>query len=357
MSYRKSYCLFGYFGFKNFGDDLMLVNALNHLDLIKRNNTYIVFVAEDYYSEQKAFTSFKNIKVKYIRLTPLINYICIYYYAFISREAFWIGGTSLYESSAANLDGIVWLNKVINKFQLFGKNFSFCNIGIGDFTSEKGLNLYKQIVNKSKRFSCRDHVSLMKLKNFFPEKPNVFEGGDLACLLESSFFNRDPKSIVFCGHFQYQDDESVVETYSAILNDICKGKEKVLFMPMHQGTQSDNQFHNKVSQKLTTPFEIINYSDDLFKYMSQAKIVISMRLHGLVLADILGIPNIGISYHDKVSIYIKSTNTLVEYRNKKVKENISIETIQKVISNYKKPTEFLNQEKNKAIKGMKVFEV
>lgn len=356
MSKNPKYCIFGYFGFHNIGDDLMLLNALNYLDNNFKNSRFYVFVKEDYYSNFSKINTYDNIQVKYIKISPFVNRVLMFYYAFISQKAIWIGGTCLYETEYSGISGLNWLHNVMLKFKYFKKDFSFCNIGVGDFITIKGRNLYIKIVNDSNEISCRDEVSLAKLQKDFEFEKKSYAGGDLACLLENKIVKSQSKNVIFCGHFQYHDNDQIILKYSSALNGLAKDGYQILFLPMHQGEQSDNIFHAKIAQKLEFTHQIIEYlPGDVYKHFENACAVISMRLHGLVLADILGIPNIGIAYHEKVSTYINNTGILGTLRSKKVGENIGKEDLDKVIEQYKRPESFLLEEKKRANNGMKVF--
>lgn len=357
MGYNR-YSLYGYFGFQNVGDDIMLLNALRYFNKFHKNSKFYVFVNEDYYSVNPDYSNYDNIQVSYIKLSPFINRVAIYYYVFLIKEAFWIGGTCLYETRSSGLIGMEWLINVIKKYNRLSKNFSFCNIGIGDFISERGKKLYKDTIQFSKIISCRDEVSLSKVKNHFKDANKFIQGGDLACLID---YNRkkipEDDIVVFCGHYQYHDNVKIISFYSNVLNELGELGYRILFVPMHQGIDNDNKFHNKIANNLKYKNDVISYdSGEVFSYLEKAKFIISMRLHGVFLSDIIGVPNIGISYHEKVSTYVNNSEVLTTLRNKQVGESITKEEVLLVIEKYKKPENFLNKEKIKAVNGMSIFE-
>ncbi|WP_350289497.1 polysaccharide pyruvyl transferase family protein [uncultured Croceitalea sp.] len=353
------YSLYGYFGFQNIGDDIMLLNALNYFDEFRKDSKFYVFVNEDYYSTNSDYTNYSNIQVSYIKLSPFINRIAVYYYASLVKEAFWIGGTCLYETSSSGLTGVQWLMRLIKKYNGLSKDFSFCNIGIGEFTSEKGKILYKDIVFYSKYISCRDQLSFSKVKEHFKEDVSKFiKGGDLASLID---YRREgtPRdyTLVFCGHYQYHSDTKVIAFYSEMLNELGKLGFDILFVPMHQGVDNDNIFHYKIAENLKCKYDVISYTPrEIFAWLEKGKFIISMRLHGVFLSDIIGVPNIGIAYHEKVSTYVNNTEVLTSIRNKQLGETITKEEILWVIEKYIKPENFLAKEKIEAINGMPIFE-
>ena len=357
--YNNKYSLYGYFGFQNIGDDIMLLNALNYFDNFHGNSEFFVFVQDDYYSTNSDYNSYSNIQVSYIKLSPFINNIAVYYYAFLVKEVFWIGGTCLYETKSSGLKGMYWLKKIINKYKRFDKGFSFCNIGVGDFISEEGKMLYRYIFFNTKYISCRDEVSMSKVKDDFKDHlSKLIKGGDLACL--SNYKRKhatENNTILFCGHYQYYNDLKIIEFYSSMLNKFGEFGYRILFVPMHQGTNNDNIFHLKIAKRLKFEYDVISYKlGDVFRYLEKARFIISMRLHGVFLSDIIGVPNIGIAYHEKVSTYINNTKVLTNIRNKQVGETITKEEILLVMEKYKKPEKFLDKERKETLNGMSIFE-
>ena len=247
----------------------------------------------------------------------------------------------------------------MRKFKLFNRDFSFCNIGIGKFKTSEGLELFKKIVGNTRFISVRDKISLSILKSHFSSSNKWILGGDLACLSEiKEKSKKEEKILIFCGHFQYKNDNNIISKYSEILQNLGNLGFKILFLPMHQGKLSDNLFHEKIAKKLKTPYEIIDYHPaQVFNHLKQGFFVISMRLHGVVLSDLVGIPNIGIAYQEKVSTYIKSTNVLSEIRIKNIGDFISPKEIESIANSYNRPDRFLQREKERAINGMKITQI
>lgn len=355
---KKKILVFGYFGFNNFGDDLMLKNTLDYFETQKSDYIFNVFVKENYYQSLNSFTTFRHIKVNYIKLNSFVNYISVYYYVYKSRLGFWLGGTCLYESKHSDISGLVWLKRIISVFKILKKNFFFCNIGVGDIKTIKAKSLYDYIINNTKSISCRDEKSINILENSNLDVKFSL-GGDLASLLKIKEQIRTKEYIIFSGHYQYSDDDDLVKLYARNLDKLSKCfNKKVLFFPMHQGGLTDNVFHEKISKLMSCENIIVNFNFDNYEsFLERGFFWLSMRLHGVVLADMLNIPNLGIAYQEKVRVYVSKTEVLSTYRVKSVGEFITDSSVEYILNAYKKPLDFLNEENRRSLNGLSILEL
>jgi polysaccharide pyruvyl transferase WcaK-like protein len=345
--------LYGYFGFKNVGDDLMLINFLNYLDSKSHKQLKIrIFCKENYYT----FMKYNNIIVDVVKLNAVVNNIFMPYYIFTASKGLWIGGTCLYEPEDGELSGLVWLHKLVYKYKSLKKIFSFVNIGIGSIYNEKAKRLTLEILDSAYQISFREEMSLKKAQDWTNGRSFIL-GGDMFFLGSSALcgFHRisSKNYLGFAGHVQYQSDNSVINFYANTLNNLSGEFEKIVFISMH-GSE-DHKFHKKLAEKLQVDCSFIDSTDyvELYNNMRQLKFLIGMRLHSVVLADLLAIPNMGVAYGDKVSYYIEKSKQLVEQRTKQVCENIMGEVMNDILNNYQYNKNFILNEDIAAGVGIK----
>lgn len=345
----KTINLYGYFGFDNVGDDLMLLNLLDYIDLNINEKILIrVFSKKNDYK----FKKYNNIYVNLIRLTFITNKFLMSYYILNSSAGFWVGGTCLYEPDNKNISGLIWLQKLVKKYN---NKFSFINIGIGHLETEKAKHLVKSILLNVNKSSFRDRISLQKAESIL-QKTNFVMGGDMVFLnnpLPRLNSINPQKYLGFAGHSQYQNNSKVIDFYTKLLQEVSANYEKIIFISMHGN--EDHKFHKKIAYSLDKKCLFINYKDhiELFHKMRQLHFLIGMRLHSIVLADLLAIPNIGISYGEKVSNYIKKSYMLETKRIKQINEVITAQEIEYISKNYKYNKEFILKEKADAGYGIK----
>ena len=349
----KTLNLYGYFGFKNVGDDLMLINFLDYINLHCTEKMEVrVFCHKDYY----IFKKYTKVKVNVIELNIVTNHFLMPYYIFSSFCGYWIGGTCLYEPDDKDNSGLIWLYKLVKKYKKYKKEFLFINIGIGSLYSIKAKYLASKILSAAERISFREQSSLIKSEQLENSTKGIL-GGDMVFLNSKSFSRLDDISsknyLGFAGHSQYKNNISTIDFYANLLNNISKYYDKVIFISMH-GSE-DHEFHRKIVEKINIDYLFIEYKEhlELFQKMKELKFLIGMRLHSVVLADLLAIPNIGVAYGEKVSHYIKKSTMLATIRTKKVNENITIEEINNIIDKYYYNSEFIINEANISEVGIK----
>lgn len=344
--------IYGYFGFKNIGDDLMLMNFLDYIDSCALEQLRVrIFCKKNSYS----FKKYNRLEIITIEVNKLINYVISYYYIFYSDKGIWVGGTCLYEPENKNISGLKWLLKLVKKYQQFKKPFYFINIGIGSLYSSNAIEIVKDILSYTKNVSFREEKSLSKAYELGVNTKG-FPGGDMVFLNSQQF--RKYENIAyrnlfgFCGHEQYANDTYTVEFYAKQLQDLSDGYDKIIFISMHGN--EDHKFHKKIAKLIQKDYSFLEYEnyEILFQEMKQLKFLLGMRLHSIILADLLAIPNIGIAYGEKVSNYIRKTNILVNSRIKHVNEKITIFELNEIVDHYKQNGAFINAEESCAQSGI-----
>ena len=83
---------------------------------------------------------------------------------------------------------------------------------------------------------------------------------------------------------------------------------------------------------------------------------IGNRLHSIIAADLIGVPNIGIgSTGSKIDNYIIKTQTLSSQRVVDFMEPFSLEKVETILTHYKQPKAFILQESQAAQEGVQKF--
>jgi polysaccharide pyruvyl transferase WcaK-like protein len=241
---------------------------------------------------------------------------------FDSDVAIWGGGTCLYEApgSVAGIKGIL---RNIRLFQLLGKPYFFLGIGVGTIESGVGTRMLQSIIDASAHMNLRDDSSFEKAASHREKADGKLSpGGDLLFLLKDRINAVVPGArsgeeefrIGFCGVRQYSGSDSTVkacaESLTRIISDM---KAKVIFLPFHQGVDNDNDFHRRICERLPVgTYEIVDYVriKDATSVFKTLDFVVGMRLHSVILADILGIPNIAINYSPKVRYYVDKSGVI-----------------------------------------------
>jgi polysaccharide pyruvyl transferase WcaK-like protein len=326
--------LYGYYGYLNIGDDLMLKGLLDILKKeknIKRINVIVRDKKNIAYVDKKVFMIDINERYR------LIKILCLF---LLSDVSIWGGGTCFYDSKNEKNEMVrLFRNVLISRLMM--KKYIFLNVGIGDFYNKDKLRVLTLLLKYANYFKFREKQSLKTALKFY-NKPEKYSLGADMVFLSTSFirdiFNdknkQKEKYFVFSGVYKYTNDKAVVDCYRNILINIVKEKGiKVYLLPCHQYLRDDNVFHEKLIDGLDSEmFKLIKYSsiEEYIVFIKNAEFVISMRLHGMAVSDICLIPCIGIEYSCKLNYY----NEFIGYISKRIKkmmENITIKDIDEYV--------------------------
>lgn len=357
----KTLNIVGYLGFHNFGDDLMLMGLLDELSR-KGGGQVRVFVKHK--EGLEAFvTRWRNLDVGFVSLNKFTT-VLLPYYIFSASITIWCGGTCLYEDPSDPLfRGLKWIGRVAMYSEISGRKLLLINIGVNRIISDRAAEIIrKMIVRRSTQISVRDESSLENLKRISPAAKSVVLGGDLAFLNRIESVQKSSKNdhIIFCGHLQYADNSDVVSFYAQALSEISKilGRS-IVMVSLHDGVAGDGLFHNRIKERMECQAVCTQYCSGDIQTLADLFLnsycVISMRLHGVVFAELLMKPSIGIAYSDKVRYFVEKTNTVSSTRIKKVGEKLTYEDINSIVKSYKADKSFIEKERALAVSGIDAF--
>lgn len=349
----------GYYGFKNIGDDIFLQQLISYFTQKDIVNKIFVFCQSNYYdkSSEKVtfFNSAKLSKVK--RALIILN----------SDYLVWGGGTLNLTDEPKNL-------LRLQKFaKLTGKRFGFLGVGLEAVNSGQEEKKAKVFKNADLLY-LRDKSSYKFALHNFNKNQKCFLGGDLA-FLDLNFYqkfinqkntniNQNTKSniiknISFSGMYWWGEGRG--EFYAQQLKPFIEKYNSVIhLLPAHVGDErNDNNFHQFVKKYLPVENCKLHSWDkpqDFLEVLSQMDFHFGKRLHSIILADILGIPSVGISdENSKIKHYIDKSDMLSEYRRLEFMQPIEIEQIEKIFAEYERPNEFIFQENQTSRQGIELI--
>ncbi|MBD2099528.1 polysaccharide pyruvyl transferase family protein [Leptolyngbya sp. FACHB-261] len=332
--------LMGYYGYKNVGDDLFVKQLTQYFSKQESVKKISVLCNEDYYekaSDKVSFFASNNIS-KFKRLVLLLDSQCIA----------WGGGTLSLKGEPKNLSLMQQLSKLLGK--------RFCFLGVGLEIVGKGSEGTTKIFKNADLLYVRDQYSYQLALETLQAQKTCCLGGDLAFLdlsvYEAFLHQTKPtaslNNISFSGKFWW--GEGRAEFYAQQLLPLIEKFNSVIhLLPAHLGDErNDNRFHALLQKYL--PQENCQLHDwkrpeDFMATLSQMDLHLGTRLHSLILADILGVPNIGIGGpSSKIQHYIDKTQMLTPERIRAFMEPISVEQISKVVEHYQRPEAFILDE-------------
>lgn len=338
--------LLGYYGFKNIGDDLMLMNLIEYLSCKSQVENITVYCKDNYYPEKP--------KIRYLTTRGIERFL-LPMELFSADHVVWGGGTCLYDS--ADMSGMRWLRRQQRITSLGRGRFSFVGIGIGDLVSRESNELARAILEGTSFAYFREDTSLRLACETLSYRNEACVGGDLFLLnseryAECAKVNRTGMLAAISFSGLYGLDESSAHLYGQLLSDIVERYGSTIhFLPAHQGDADDSVFHRKVASHLPEGAYVHHVWDspgDYASILATMDFHIGMRLHSVVCADLLGIPNLAISYSPKVKLYVEKSGILPDVRVVPMNDPSIVERIIAISPSYRRPDEFLLAESTKA---------
>ncbi|WP_307745275.1 polysaccharide pyruvyl transferase family protein [uncultured Phascolarctobacterium sp.] len=369
---KRKIFLYGYYGFNNFGDDLILRSLIENIMSYGKTEFLVRSLNKGpYLGENVVYTKvdkiIANSKVnRAYRLVKYLKKILLY----VKKTDFVIvgGGTLIHDNKSRWSLLIIFLLVISSKI-LFKRIF-FVGIGISDLKYKSSYIMLNLITKLSSGFYIRDIEAEKILR-----KANVVEKrfqltADLAYSLKhlkkKSDKTGDNKRInigitVVDNAFYNKKIQGAIIEYVALLKNISYEFE-VHFIPFHEmsvdcdNTINDSKVMIKIKQELSEENIIIEeqIGEKFDKVYESLDLVIGMRFHSLVLAAIYEIPFIGINHDNKIVGICKSYD-MPSVDVKDVNAEILLETTKNTLKKYF-PTETNLEMRKRSLKNFDFLE-
>lgn len=300
----KRLTLIGYYGRRNLGDDLMLAGLLEYIT--RQSVGLRVDVCTAAPLAMAIPSSVRQIVTPSLggRLAKLESIVR-------SQVVAWGGGTCLYEDGPGGTTGLEGIARVIQICRLARTRFSLLGVGVGALHTDHGHRLTRFILKNADDVFLRDEESVDRANTIVGwEKGKVC--GDLAFLRpplpgRPRDVSLKPETVIFSGVSQFAGHPNLIASYRRMIAGwISGGVRKVRFLPMHQGPGTDHEMHRLLCDGLPPDsYDLIDYGtlEEACSHISSADLSVSLRLHGVVLADMLRVPCFAVSYSPKVAYY------------------------------------------------------
>lgn len=340
--------LMGYYGYHNVGDDIFVQQLTKFWESKQVIEKVFVLCQDNYYhssAEKIEFFSNKLTKLQKLWLMLKSDYIV------------WGGGTLNFTSQPKNLVRMQTFCK------LMGKRFCFLGVGLESVKPGTEKNL-AQIFENADFLYVREKHSYTLVSEKINYSKSLHLGGDLAFLdleLYEKYLKEKPYSnnlnhISFSGKFWW--GEGRAEFYAQQLIPLIEKFNSVIhLLPAHEGDErNDNRFHQLLKKYLpedNCQIHSWEQPEGFLEILSKMDFHFGNRLHSVIIADILGVPNIGIGdYPSKVSNYIEKTEILPKERIAAFMEPLSLERIEHIYHKYQRPEAFILNESMSSREGL-----
>lgn len=299
----KRVFIFGYYGFKNLGDEAILAAIVKKL---KETNSsakiYVLSYNVEYTENVHDVIGVSRNNIKEVLST-------------IKRADFVIsGGGSLLQDVTSSRSLLYYLG-IIEISKLFKKPVVFYSNGFGPVNKEMNRYLTRKIVNRVDKIIVRDEKSKMDMKQIGITK-HIDVTIDATFVLESvskenvneilgkEFISVD-KPLVGISVRPWYVKESFIEQMAQFADYIADKGINIVFIPMQ--FEKDKEISEKIIEKMKRDAYILKNEykpQEMLGIIGSLKVLVGMRLHALIFAAIEGIPMIGLEYDPKISSFL-----------------------------------------------------
>lgn len=297
----------GYYGSKNAGDEAMLAAMIEVLsDLEPKINITVI-------SADPADTiSRHGVKaVSWMNIGDIVRVIK-------NADILLSGGGSLLQNVTSKRSlyyylGIIWLAQFFNKpVMLYAQ-------GIGPINGTLARRVMKHLANKASFITVRDKGSREEIDSLGITRPPLKVTADPVLAIHSvdksigrkilKDNNADgAKPVIGICVREWKEWEYYKDVLAASVDRICDEFDaRIVFIPMQY--PEDVKTAELIVKKCRCQVTVLNgqYStSELMSIVGNTDFLISVRLHALIFAGVMGVPMLGISYDPKIDRFMDS---------------------------------------------------
>ncbi|WP_432402364.1 polysaccharide pyruvyl transferase CsaB [Wukongibacter sp. M2B1] len=306
----KRVFIFGYYGFKNLGDEAILSSLVK---MIREQDSTTEICALSYNTKYT-----ENIhKINGVSRNSFRDILS----AIKNSDLVISGGGSLLQDVTSSRSLLYYLT-IISIAKFFKKSvLFFCN-GFGPIRNKHNRYLAKTIINKVDRIVLRDpkskklmeEIGVTKQIEVTIDSTFSLEGIDkkkAMDILQNECIPTD-KPLVGISVRPWYIDESFIKTMTSLADYIASKGLSVVFVPMQ--VSKDDEISRKIMDGMKNESYILKKEyppEEILGIIGTLDIMIAMRLHALIFSCIKKIPMIGLEYDPKVQTFLQ----MVEQKN------------------------------------------
>lgn len=296
--------ILGYYGFKNSGDEALLLSMIQQLR--KQDSSLKITVL----SENPKETS-QIYKVKAVKRDNPVSLLT----QLMTCKMLVVGGGTLIQDKTSTKSLIYYLT-VIRFAQLFGKKVMLYANGIGPLSYENTEKTVK-ILNEVNLITLRDEMAFEELKRLGINKPeiklcadSVFgldydKQCDISGLLEKTGVPKGRK--YFCVSVRDSSPEELEKTIMTACDYISARYDLMpVFIPFQK--KKDYEITERIVKGMVKKAVILDVEctiSEMMGVISSSELVIGMRLHSLIYSAVSCVPFIGVVYDPKVKGFVE----------------------------------------------------
>jgi len=306
---RYDVIISGYYGYKNSGDDAILMAIIKSLRNIRPDIRILVLSANPHETRATYGVSCIN----RFNMFRIFN-------AMRKAKLFIYGGGNLLQDDTSTRSLMYYLSTTWMAKKA-GLKMMYYASGIGPIKRNSNRKLTRRIVNKVDVITLREELSKQELEILSIDKPKILVAADPALTIEpedssviddvfkEEGINEDGPFVGFAVR-KWSNRKKYIEIIAKAADYIYEKYNLIpVFIPMQY--PDDIDIINKITGKMKAKSYIIKNKynvSTVFGIISRMEIMVGMRLHALIYAASLGVPVVGLSYEPKVEAFLNMVN-------------------------------------------------
>lgn len=293
----------GYYGFDNAGDDTVLFGIISSLQ--KLHPTIDISVLSNKPKETTAL--FGIPAYNRWRFSEILKQLS-------KTDLLLMGGGSLLQDATSPRSVMYYLS-IVTMAKFLGKPVIFYAQGFGPISHSLSKLLIKSIVNKVDTITVRDQGSADDMKQLGVTRPIhitadpaiTIRPKDVDLLLSDKRLNRNGKKSMAISIRKWKNEENYKKEMAKMADEMIEKGWNVYFLPMQY--PADVSPSKDIVNYMSKPGAVLvnekmNFHE-IISFIGNMDFVIGMRLHSIIIAAVMGVPFVGVSYDPKIDRFIE----------------------------------------------------
>ena len=294
----KNVFIFGYYGFKNIGDEAILEAIVEEFREVipEAQITVLSYNAAETASRYQINAVSRNRFLEVVKSIKNANVVMS-------------GGGSILQDVTSSRSLMYYLG-IILLAKLMGKKVAFYGNGFGPILRRSNQWLVRHIINQVDLLTVRDVESRQVMQHLGIKRP-IYVTADAAFTLKTlngpsreRLAESDSKKVGISVR-QWKNKQNYIPMLATCADRLAQEGYEIFMLPMQ--TPSDDAISNEIIQQMQYPAQIIDTEGDPKKtidIIAGMDFVIGMRLHSLIFSTIACVPMIGLAYETKITSFL-----------------------------------------------------
>lgn len=293
----------GYYGFDNAGDDTVLYGIIGSLK--KQHPAINLAVLSNKPKETMAL--FGIPAYNRWRFSEILKQLK-------SSDLLLMGGGSLLQDATSPRSVMYYLS-IVTMAKLLGKPVIFYAQGFGPITHPISKFLIRTVVNKVDIITVRDQGSADDMKKLGVTRPLHITADPAVTIrpeeidlnLSRKWIKENGKKSVAISVRKWKNEENYKKSIARMADEMIQKGWNVYFLPMQ--FPADVSPSRDITEYMTESGAILldeqmNFHE-IISFIGHMDFILGMRLHSIIIAAVLGVPFVGISYDPKIDRFIE----------------------------------------------------